>query len=101
MKPWGVEVTIKSIYPELDFVTLTYGAMRDRKNLRAKRRITFVEGSETFDGRYYSRIYRGDWTVNQFRGYKHAIINTIPWGVIKDSEAPVESNSWGIPYFVK
>jgi hypothetical protein len=99
-QPVGVEVNIKSSYAEKDFVTLTYGAMRDRTNHRAKRRFEFVEGSERFDGEYYYRTYKGEWIVNQSRGYKHAVINAFPWGVIKDSEAPVESNSWGIPYLV-
>ena len=96
-----VEVEIKSIYSVADFVTLTYGAIRSNKKIRAKKRFEFDETSETFDGLYYYRTYKGDWVVNQFKGYKHAIINALPWGVIKDSEAPVESNSWGIPYAVK
>jgi len=99
-EPVGVEVKIKSAYAEKDFVTLTYGALRDRKNHRAKKRFTYVEGSERFDGEYYYRTYRGDWIVNQAKGFKHAVINAFPWGVIKDSEQPVETNSWGIPYLV-
>ena len=96
----GVEVNIKSIYPESDYVTLTYGAVKGRKNIRAKKRFVFEESSERFEGGFYYRTYKGEWVVNQFKGFKHAIINAFPWGVIKDSEAPVESNSWGIPYLV-
>ena len=96
-----LEVTIRSAYEEQDFVTLTHGANRGRKHLRSKKRFEFVDGSETFDGTYYYRTYKGEWVVNQFKGHKHAVINAFPWGVIKDSEAPVESNSWGIPYYVK
>lgn len=96
----GLEVTIRSAYEQQDFVTLTHGAHRGRKHLRAKKRFEFVEGSETFDGVYYYRTYRGEWVVNQYKGHKHAVINAFPWGVIKDSEAPVETNSWGIPYYV-
>jgi hypothetical protein len=99
-EPVSVEVMIKSAYAQQDFVTLTYGAMKDRKNLRSKKRFEFVEGSEIYDGDNYFRTYRGEWRVNQYKGHKHAIINAFPWGVIKDSEAPVESNSWGIPYIV-
>ncbi len=96
-----VEVTIKSAYKELDFVTFTRGAIRGRKHLRNKKRFEFVEGSEIFDGTYYHRTFVGNWQVNQFIGHKHVVINAIPWGVIKDSKAPVESSTWGIPYSVK
>ena len=95
----GVEVNIKSIYPEVDYVTLTHGALRVRKNIRAKRRFSYVEDYQDHDG-YYYRTYKGEWVVNQFKGFKHAVINAFPWGVIKDSVAPVESSSWGIPYIV-
>ncbi len=96
----GVEVKIKSIYPEADYVTLTHGALKDRRNIRAKKRFTFDENSEIFEDGYYYRTYKGEWKVNQYKGFKHAVINAFPWGVIKDSEAPVETNSWGIPYLV-
>ncbi len=96
----GVEVNIKSIYSQADFVSLTYGAMRDRKNTRAKRRFEFDESTERFDGVYYHRTYKGEWVINQHKGFKHAVVNVFPWGVIKNSEAPVESNTWGIPYVV-
>lgn len=95
-----IEVKIKSIYEDADYVTLTHGAIKDRKNLRAKKRFMFDENSESFDGRFYHRTYKGEWIVNQYSGYKHAVINLLPWGVIKDSEAQVETNSWGIPYIV-
>jgi hypothetical protein len=95
----GVEVNIKSIYPEVDYVTLTHGALRDRKNVRAKRRFAYVEDYMEYNG-YYYRTYKGEWVVNQFKGFKHAVINAFPWGVIKDSVAPVETSSWGIPYIV-
>ena len=96
----GVEVNIKSIYEEADYVTLTHGAMKDRENVRAKKRFTLDESSVTYDGRFYHRTYKGEWIVNQYKGFKHAVINTFPWGGIKDSEAIIESNSWGIPYLV-
>ncbi len=97
-EPVQVEVTITSAYEDADFVTLTYGAIRDRKQARAKKRLQLID--ETFDGSNYTRVYKGDWIVHQFRGYRHAVINAFPWGVFKDSEAPVETNSWGIPYKV-
>lgn len=94
-----VEVTIKSIYQEEDFVTITHGAVKTFKNMRQKRKLNLE--SENFDGTYYHRTYKNTWVVNQFKGFKHAIINAFPQKVIKDSEFPVESKSWGIPYFVK
>lgn len=95
-----VEVEIKTVYEDLDFVTLTHGAIRDAKHLRAKKRFEYVDGSETFDGTYFHRTYTGTWRVNNMPGYRHAVINVIPYNVIYDSEAPVESKSWGIPYKV-
>jgi hypothetical protein len=96
----GVEVDIKSLYEEEDFVSLTYGALRGRTDTRMKTRFEFDESSERFDGKYYYRTYKGEWVVNQFKGLKHAVINAMPYGVIKDSEAPVETSSWGVPYIV-
>lgn len=94
----GVEVVIKSTYSESDFVTLTYGAIKNRRDARGKRRLEMVD--ENYDGTYYTRVYKGDWVVHQMKGFRHAVINAMPYGVLKDSEAPVESNSWGIPYAV-
>jgi hypothetical protein len=97
----GVEVEIKSAYADPDFVTLTYGALKGRKNIRTKKRFVFDEASDMYYCTFYYRTYKGEWVVNQFRGVKHAVINAFPYGVIKDSEAPVETNSWGIPYTVQ
>lgn len=94
-----VRVDIKSVYEEVDFVSLTYGAVRGHLNNRAKRRFELI--SQDFDGAYYIRTYENEWTIGLNEGFRHAIINALPYGVIKDSEAPVESNSWGIPYFVQ
>ena len=65
-----------------------------------KTRFEFDESSERFDGKYYYRTYKGEWVINQFKGLKHAVINAMPYGVIKDSEARVETSSWGVPYIV-
>lgn len=94
-----VEVTVKSIYEEEDFVTITHGAAKTFKNMKKKTKMNLV--SEEFDGTYYHRVYKNSWVINQFRGFKHAIINAFPQKVIKDSEFPVESKSWGVPYLVK
>lgn len=56
-----------------------------------------MEGSEKFDGVYYKRKYKKKWNVNQFKEFKHAVINAFPWKVLKNSEASGVSNSCGIP----
>ncbi len=94
-----VQVELQSVYPDKDFVTLTYGALRSNKMKRAKKRFTLKR--EEFDGTYYIRLYEAEWRIHQARGFRHAVVNAYPYQVIKDSEAPVESNSWGMPYVVK
>ncbi len=94
-----VDVEIQSVYEDPDFVTLTYGAGIKSRMHRAKRKFEMV--SETFDGQFYHRVYKGSWRINQFPGLKHAVVNAFPRLVIYDDQAPVESNSWGIPYMVR
>ncbi len=99
-----VKVEIASVYPDPDFVTLTWGAWKDRMlGIRAKHRTKkkFELVSEEFDGTFYNRVYEGNWKVNPFPGVRHAVVNAFPRVVIYDDEAPVESNSWGMPYVVK
>ena len=94
-----VQVELQSVYSDKDFVTLTYGALRSNKMKRAKKRFTLQR--EEFDGTYYNRLYEAEWRIHQSKGFRHAVVNVYPYQVIKDSEAPVESNSWGMPYVVK
>ena len=99
-EPVKVQVEVSSVYQDPDFVTLTYGGVFKTHGLhRAKRKFEMV--SEEFDGTFYNRVYEGTWRVNQFPGIKHAIVNAFPRLVIFDDQAPVESNSWGMPYIVK
>ncbi|MBK8943874.1 MAG: hypothetical protein IPM32_01265 [Ignavibacteriae bacterium] len=93
-----VEVNIKSKFETNDYVTLTYGAIKNRLTNRAKRKLELI--NEEFDGSYYHRTYSGEWIVNQFRGRRHAVINAFSHSTLNDSEASVESKSWGIPYRV-
>lgn len=95
----SVQVELQSVYEDADFVTLTYGAVKGREYKRAKKR--FELKREEFDGTFYNRMYEADWTIHNERGFRHAIVNAYPYQVYKDSEARVESNSWGMPYFVK
>ncbi|MCP5061143.1 MAG: hypothetical protein GY936_01600 [Ignavibacteriae bacterium] len=94
----SVQVELQSVYEDADFVTLTYGALKNRNMKRAKKR--FELKREDFDGTFYNRLYEADYQIHSERGFRHAIVNAYPYQVYKDSDAPVESNSWGIPYFV-
>lgn len=93
-----VRVEVASAYPDTDFVTLTYGAFRGGEHHRAKRRFELV--SQDFDGTYYNRVFEQTWRTRQYPGWKHAIINAVPYQTVKDDAAPVEENTWGIPYRV-
>jgi len=95
----SVQVELQSVYEDADFVTLTYGALKGRKLKRAKKR--FALKREVFDGTFYNRLYEADYKIHDIRGFRHAIVNAYPYQVFKDSDAAVESNSWGIPYVVK
>jgi hypothetical protein len=93
-----VKVEVKSAYADTDFVTLTYGA--DKKGLhRSKRKFELI--SQSFDGQFYNKVYEQTYTTHQWVGHYHAIINAMPKQVIYDDTTPVESNSWGLPYFVR
>ena len=93
-----VVVEVNSAYADTDYVTLTYGAMRSNRLHRSKKRFELV--SSTFDGTTYHKTYEGTWKTLQFPGWKHAIINIIPFQAVNDDSAPVEENTWGIPYIV-
>ncbi len=93
-----LEVAVTSAYADTDFVTLTYGADRHGMH-RAKRKLELV--SSVQNGNFYEKVYRQKYTTHQFPGYFHAVINAFPRQVIFDDAAPVETNTWGIPYIVK
>ncbi len=93
-----VKVELTSAYEEEDFVTLTFGA--DRNGLhRVKRKFNLV--SSTPSGGVYVKVYEQYFKSHQIPGFFHAIINAFPKQVIFDDVAPVESESWGIPYMVR
>lgn len=99
--PRNAEVTLRveltSAYEDNDFVTLTYGANRFGMH-RAKKRFNLV--SSTFNGTGYDKVYEQTFTTHQYVGFYHAIINAMPGQVVLDDSAPVESEFWGIPYFI-
>jgi len=92
-----VRVELFSNYQEDDFVTLTWGANRWIKH-RAKRLFELV--SSTPNGSGFDKVYEQTFRTHQWPGFYHAIINAMPKQVIVDDATPVESEAWGIPYFV-
>lgn len=93
-----LRVEINSAYADTDFVTLTYGA--DRFGLhRSKRKFELVSSIQ--NGEFYEKVYEQTFTSHQFPGFYHAIINAMPKQVVYDDSTPVESETWGIPYFTK
>jgi hypothetical protein len=93
-----IRVELFSAYEAEDFVTLTYGAGRDC-NHRAKKRFQLVSSTPVGGG--FEKVYEQTYRTNQFPGHKHAIINAMPRQVIYDDQAPVETEAWGLPYFVR
>jgi len=92
-----IRVELYSAYEEDDFVTLTWGANRWIKH-RIKKLFDLV--SSTPNGTGYDKVYEQTFTTHQWPGFYHAIINALPKQVIVDDSTPVETESWGIPYFV-
>jgi hypothetical protein len=92
-----IRVELYSAYEEEDFVSLTWGANRWIKH-RVKRLFEFVSQSQNGNG--WDKVYEQTFHTHQWPGFYHAIINALPKQVITDDAAPVESESWGIPYSV-
>lgn len=92
-----VRVELYSAFSEDDFVSLTWGANRWIKH-RAKRLFELV--SSTPNGSGFDKVYEQTFITHQWPGFYHAIVNALPKQVILDAAAPVESESWGVPYFV-
>lgn len=98
----GVKLTVhvKSLYDGEDFISLTFGAVRGQGHHRTKAKFDLI--SSEFDGAYYNKVYEQTWNeVMQPMGHKHAIVNALPAASLNDSDAPVEENSWGMPYIIK
>lgn len=93
-----LRVELNSNYAENDFVTVTFGA--DRLGMyRTKKEFNLV--SSTQNGDIYNKVYEQTFSAYRFPGFYHAIINAMPKQVVNDDAAPVEIESWGIPYYVK
>jgi len=97
----GESVTLRlelySAYEEDDFVTLTYGANRWIKH-RVKKLFDLV--SSTPNGSGFDKVYEQTFTTHQWPGFYHAIINAMPRQVVFDDATPVETEAWGVPYFI-
>jgi hypothetical protein len=92
-----ISVELFSNYEEDDFVTLTWGANRWIKH-RSKRLFDLV--SSTPNGTGWDKVYEQTFLSHQWPGFYHAIINAMPQQVVYDDSTPVETEAWGIPYFV-
>lgn len=97
-QPTTIRLEIYSAYADTDFVTLTYGAIINGLH-RAKKK--FVMTSSVSSGNGFLKIYEQTFTTHQFAGYYHAVVNAFPKQVIFDDATPVETESWGFPYFVR
>jgi len=94
-----VKVEVQSAYADTDFVTLTYGALMHNKMQRAKVKFRLV--SESQENGYYVRVFEQTYKTRAYPGWKHAVINLLPRGVVFDDSQSVEEDSWGIPYKVE
>jgi hypothetical protein len=93
-----LRVELNSNYADDDFVTVTFGA--DKFGMyRTKKEFILV--SSTQNGNTYSKVYEQTFSSHRFPGFYHAIINAMPKQVVNDDAAPVEIESWGIPYYIK
>ena len=77
-------------------VRLHYG-----RNRRGGRAITFFKymGEDNAG----NKIYQGTWTVKQFSGYHHAVVDVIDNGTILEKDEvtyPYSSATWGMPYHI-
>jgi hypothetical protein len=100
-----VKAEVKSSFEGDDLVNLRYGAVKrgnkggnKGKTKGAKQKFELISSIQ--DGAYYIKEYQATYTTNQTRGKKHAVVSVVSYSTIHDSVAPVESNSWGIPYIV-
>ncbi len=94
----SLRLEVYSAYSDTDFVTLTYGADKNGFHRLKKK---FVMVSSVPSGNGFSKVYEQSFTPRLFIGHFHAIINAFPKQVIFDDAASVETESWGVPYFVR
>ncbi len=93
-----IQVTVSSAYADTDFVTLTYGA--DMNGMH-REKLKFNLVSSTPSGSGYVKVYERSFVTRSFPGFSTAVINAFPRQVVYDDSTPVESDTWGVPYFVE
>ena len=47
------------------------------------------------------KVYEKTWIAHPGPGNRHAVVNVLSNASVFDDAAPVEENTWGIPYLVK
>ncbi len=93
-----IQLNVTSAYADTDFVTLTHGG--DMNGLH-REKIKFDLVSSTQTGNVYTKVYEQSFVTHTWPGYFHAVINVFAKQVISDDSTPVESNTWGVPYYVQ
>ena len=93
-----VSVEVQSPNNDTNFVTLTYGANFFGLH-RNKVMLDLV--SQTQSGGGYIEVYKKTFNVRNYYGYFSAVLNAFTRQSIYDDSAPVESNTWGLPYKVR
>jgi hypothetical protein len=77
-------------------VRLHYGL--NRKGDRAIKKFEYIGERNGY------QVYEGTWTIKQFRGIHHAVVDVIDNGTIlkeNETEYPYSSATWATPYVVK
>jgi len=92
-----IKAEVYSEYADTDYVSLVYGANR-WCHQRGKKLFELV--SSTPNGTGFDKVYEQSFTAHNIPGFFHAVINAIPKQVLNDDSAPVESETWGIPYII-
>jgi len=101
-----LQVTVRNnsadpiIFPEnteaTELVRLHFG--RNRQGHHGRRVLKWIGKDDNGDN-----LYEGLWTVKQFRGFHHSVIDVIDNGTILEADAeayPYNSNTWSTPYHV-
>ncbi len=93
-----IQLDVTSAYADTDFVTLTHGG--DMRGLH-REKLKFDLISSTPNGSVYAKVYQKTFVAHTWPGFFHAVVNVFPKQVIYDDSTPVESNTWGIPYYIE
>lgn len=95
-----IAVEVYSAYADTDFVTLTYGADFFGMH-RNKVKLDLVSQTASGTGTGYVRVFQRTFNLRSYRGYFSAVLNVLTKQSIYDDSAPVESDTWGLPYKIR